>query len=79
VALQACVSEPAGSVPALRQIPNGLIPNVTQDLTALIRSLISRTSVSTLSRRHCARLCDLWVRCAKLLPSPKSCPASGYG
>ena len=73
------VSEPAGSVAALRQMPNGLIPNFTQGLICLIRWFISRTRVLTLSRRQAARLENARPRTAKLASSGNSCPASGYG
>jgi hypothetical protein len=73
------VSEPAGSVVRLRQMPNGLIPNFTQGLISLIRWCISRTSTFTLSRRQAALLPKARPWAAKLASSGKSCPASGYG
>jgi hypothetical protein len=74
------VSDPARSVRALRQIPNGLIPNFTHGLTCLIRSSISRTRVLTLARRQAARLCDWSARLAKLASSSNVFPPpSGYG
>ena len=46
------VCEPAGSVPALRQIPKGLIPNLTHGLAAWMRCPISCTIRLTLLRRQ---------------------------
>ena len=64
---------------SLRQMPNGLIPNLTQGLIALIRSLISRTSVFTLSRRQACLSANPPPYGANVASSGKSCPASGYG
>src|SRR5690606_31437536 len=46
------VSDPRGSVDALRQMPNGLMPNLTHGLACLMRCEIVRTNVSTLCRRQ---------------------------
>lgn len=71
------VSEPSGSVDALRHTAKGLIPKRTPLLTSLIRSAVSRTSRSVLSRRQAALLAKSWPYVSYASSSSKTWPATG--
>ncbi|CPU66372.1 Uncharacterised protein [Mycobacteroides abscessus] len=73
------VCEPRGSVEALRQMPNGLMPNLTHGFACLMRCEMDCTNVSTLWRRQSSTRSKPAPWVAKVAASGIVSPATAYG